>query len=225
MGCREAGPAQAKHELRGANEPAPVMRAPRQPTQDIFGADDRQRERARSAIERRADKDAAGLNEGTEGGEEGIAIGDVLDDFEREDDVKAFAGACQRLDIRNPIIDRQPTRQGVGAGGGDRGPAGIDAGDGETEPGHRLGHEAAATADVREAQAGERRERARITLKMREELAADEIDADGIYLVERPEAARLIPPARTLRGETVDILRVYAVADFSHLAEPAIAAE
>ena len=60
---------------------------------------------------------------------------------------------------------------------------------------------------------------------MREQVTADEIDAGGVYLVERPKAARWVPPARTLCGEPIDIFRVYGVAEFGHLAEPAIAAE
>ena len=46
---------------------------------------------------------------------------------------------------------------------------------------------------------------------------ADEIDAGGVYPVERPKAARWVPPVRTLRGEAIDILRVYGVAEFSHV--------
>src|SRR5881227_4042707 len=44
---RETGPAQAKHEFRGTNKALPIVRAARQPTEDIFGADDRQHKRAR----------------------------------------------------------------------------------------------------------------------------------------------------------------------------------
>jgi hypothetical protein len=51
---------------------------------------------------------------------------------------------------------------------------------------------------------------------MGEELASDEIDADGVYLVERPKAAPRIPPARRLRGEAIDIMPVYRIAEFSH---------
>jgi hypothetical protein len=51
---------------------------------------------------------------------------------------------------------------------------------------------------------------------MREHFAADEIDADGVYLVERPKAAPRVPPARRLRGEAIDIVPVYRVAEFGH---------
>src|SRR4051794_12913311 len=55
---------------------------------------------------------------------------------------------------------------------------------------------------------------------MSEEFASDEIDADGVYLVERPEAAPRVPPARRLRGEAIDIVPVYRVAEFSHAVRP-----
>src|SRR3954447_14688798 len=51
---------------------------------------------------------------------------------------------------------------------------------------------------------------------MSEEFASDEIDADGVYLVERPKAAPRVPPARRLRGEAIDIVPVYRVAEFTH---------
>jgi hypothetical protein len=51
---------------------------------------------------------------------------------------------------------------------------------------------------------------------MREQLAADESDAGWVHPVERPKAARRVPPARAVRGEAIDILGVYGVAEFSH---------
>ena len=51
---------------------------------------------------------------------------------------------------------------------------------------------------------------------MHEQLTADEIDAPGIYLVERSKAARRVPPARAVRGEAIKILGVYGVAELSH---------
>ena len=52
---------------------------------------------------------------------------------------------------------------------------------------------------------------------MREQLAADEIDAHGVYLMEWLKAAPRVPPARTLRGKPIDILLVYRVAEFTHI--------
>jgi hypothetical protein len=51
---------------------------------------------------------------------------------------------------------------------------------------------------------------------MREQLAADEIDADGIYSMERAKAAPRVPPARALRGKAIDIPTVYGVPEFIH---------
>ena len=57
---------------------------------------------------------------------------------------------------------------------------------------------------------------------MREQFAADEIEADGVYLVERPKAAPRVPPARRLRGEAIDVLPVYRSAEFTHAVGPCI---
>ena len=51
---------------------------------------------------------------------------------------------------------------------------------------------------------------------MGEGFAADEIEADGVYVMERPETAPRVPPARCLRGEAIDIVRVYRIAEFIH---------
>jgi hypothetical protein len=52
---------------------------------------------------------------------------------------------------------------------------------------------------------------------MREQLATDEIDANGVYLMERPKAAQWVPPVRALRAEPIDIFWVYRVAEFTHV--------
>ena len=65
----------------------------------------------------------------------------------------------------------------MGAGDRDRLRVGVDAGDREAEPRHRLGDEAAAAADIGEAEPGERGQRARIAGEMREQLVADELEA------------------------------------------------
>ena len=192
------------------------MGAARQPAEHVFGPDDRQRERPRSAVQGRADKGAARLDQGAQGGKELIEIGNVLDDLEGEDGIEALAGTRQRSDIRNAVIDREPARLGVVAGRGDRLRVGVDPGDPKAEPGHRLGDEAAAAADIGEAEAGEGGERAIVAAELREQLPADKIDADGVYAVERLKAAPCVPPVRTLRGEPSDVLRVYRIAEFMH---------
>ena len=66
------------------------MRAGGEPAQQMFGADDGEGEGLRGAVERGRDHEAAGLQQGCAIGEKAGGIGDVLYDFEGEDDVEAF---------------------------------------------------------------------------------------------------------------------------------------
>ena len=82
----------------------------------------------------------------------------MLKDFERENGVKALAGAGQRRDIGRAVIDRKAGRFGMGTRRGDRLRVGVDAVDGKAQPCHRLGDETAAAANIGKAEAGEGRE-------------------------------------------------------------------
>jgi hypothetical protein len=73
---------------------------------------------------------------------------------------------------------RAPARR-RGRGGADVALRGVDGGDLETQPGHRLGEQAAAAADVEQAQALERRAQRR-RAEARERLVADEGQADRV---------------------------------------------
>src|SRR5579862_1679200 len=101
----------------------------------------------------------------------------------------------------------------MGARNGNRLGAGVDTGDREPQPRHRLGDEAATAADIGEAEPGEGRQLVRVAAEMGDELAADEIDARRVHLMERAKAAVPVPPARALRSEPVDVVGVYGVAD------------
>ena len=212
----QPGAAQAEHEFRRTHELPPIMRAGRQPAKHILGADNRQREGARGAVQRRADKRAAGLEERSETREERRTIGDVLDDFQRQYNVEPLGAADQRSDIADPVIDHETARRGMLARNGNGAGIGVDAGNRETEPGHRLGNKAAAAADIGEAEPGKRRERGRVAAKMRDQLAADEIEARGIYLMERTKAAARIPPARAVPSKPINVPRVHGAAEIAH---------
>src|SRR5262245_30004060 len=77
LGDAESVAAQTVIELLGRDELAPVVRATRQPSQDIFGADDGLDERAYGAIERADHEDAAGCGQTRQRGEERRQIGNV----------------------------------------------------------------------------------------------------------------------------------------------------
>src|SRR6202043_1389638 len=150
--------------------------------------------------------------------EERLAIGDVLDDFEGEGDVEALARGGDLLDAGGTVVDGKSPGLGVGAGDFDRRPGGVDTGHGKAEPGHRLGHEAAATADVDQPQTLEGPHGFGVAAKGREQLPADEIETGGVYPMKGAKAALGVPPGRALRGEAIDVARVYGVAEFTHAA-------
>ena len=143
------------------------MRAARQPAQQVLGADDCQRKRLRGAVQGGADKDPARPDQGAERGEERFAIGDVLDDFERQGDVETLAGGADLFDAGGAVVDLQTARLGMGAGDIDRRGIGVDPRYGKAEPGHRLGDKTAAAADVEQPQAVERPQRAGIAAEGR----------------------------------------------------------
>ena len=142
----------------------------------------------------------------------------MLDDFQRERDVETFPAASQRFNVGDAVIDREPARLGMGTGDVDRCRAGVDAGHGEAEPRHRLGDQPPAAADIDQREAIERPQSESITAEGRQQLAADEIEAGGVYPMEGAEAALRVPPARALRGEAIDVRPVYRVAEFIHTA-------
>ncbi len=136
------------------------MGAARQPAQNIFGADDRQRKALERAIERRDEQQPARLDHLGRNRDEQADIGDVLDHFHGKDDVEAFAGLRQRLGAGVAVIDRKPGLRSVLVRDGDIAAGRIGADDRGAEPRQRLGQNAAAAADVEHAQAGEAVERA-----------------------------------------------------------------
>ncbi len=68
------------------------MRAARQPAETYSAPTIASAKSARVRFSVAPIKAPPGLTSAAERGEEGVAIGDVLDDFEREDDVEALAG-------------------------------------------------------------------------------------------------------------------------------------
>ena len=73
----------------------------------------------------------------------------------------------------------------------------VDAGDIGAALGHGLGQDAAATADIHQAFAGDRR------------MFVDVVGAQRVDVVQRFEFTAAIPPARGQRLEFGDFLRVY----------------
>ena len=82
---------------------------------------------------------------------------------------------------------------------------GIGADDLGAEPRHRLAQQAAAAADVEEAQPLERPRRVRIAAETRGDLVADIGQAHRIELVQRTELAVRVPPFGGQRGKALDL--------------------
>ena len=87
----------------------------------------------------------------------------------------------------------------------------VDPGDVETQARHGLGDQAAAAADVQQAQPAERRRPFRVAAEMGGEAVADEPDPLRIELMQGPEGARRVPPAVRHFGELGDFLRGYGL--------------
>jgi hypothetical protein len=207
---------QPENELRRTQEFAPIMGTARQPAENIFGADDRQRKGACAAIDRRANEGTAGSDESADGGEKSCGIGDMLDHLERQHRVESGAAFRQRFGGSGAVVDRQPARFGMAAGGGDRRRAGIDAGHSETEARHRLCYESAATADIDQIEALERTQGSGIAAEMPAQLGTDEGEADGIEAVQRAETARGIPPVFGCAGKATDLFGIDRDARHTH---------
>ena len=124
-------------EFVGGDELVPLMGAARQPAQDVFGADDRQRKALPIAVYGRYHHQPAGLEHRGAAIEEHADVGDMFDYLHRQHDVEAFAH-IHLLDAGAAIIDRQVPLVGVQPGGSDIGGGGIDADHLRAEPGQRL---------------------------------------------------------------------------------------
>ena len=169
------------------------MRAARQPAEHVFGADDRQREGSRRAVQRRADQHAARLAPArASAARNAIAVGDVLDDLERQHGVEplAFGGEPalggrrrgSRWRARSPRHGRG--RRAIASR------AGVDAGHARS----RAAPSARATSPPpqpisAEAQPVERRSERGSRPKCASNSRADEVEADRVELVQRPKAA------------------------------------
>src|SRR5579872_3728149 len=212
----KAPPTQTRGEFGGSQEPVPAMSAAGEPAQHIFGTEDREKEAFWRAIERRGDERAARPHERCSGAEERIDVGNVLDDLERKNGIEPLAACGQLLGAGLAIIDLQIGAAGVCTGDCDVGLRGVDAGHGRTEAPQWLGDQAAAAADVEDAQAVERSEGPRIAAEMRHESLADEAEARRIEPMQRRHRASGIPPSLRERGEPLDFRRVDAGRRVAH---------
>jgi len=95
------------------------VRAARQPTEHILGADDGQRPGLEGAVQGREHGNAAGFHQTRALAHELGDVGHVLDYLETGDDVERRAFGGEVFDARGAIVDGEALRLGVALGNGD----------------------------------------------------------------------------------------------------------
>ena len=118
----------------------------------------------------------------------------MLDDFEQQHDVVALAFRRDRLGGRRLIFDVEMCGAGMGSCRLDGFGSGIDAGHVAAQSPEWLADEAAAAANIEQAQAGEAPRGFRIAGEVFADLVADIREPDWIDAVQRPERAVCVPP-------------------------------
>ena len=98
----------------------------------------------------------------------------MLDCLERQHGIEAPLFLQQIFRRRFAVIDGETGILGMAARHRDRPRVGIDSGDGKSQPGQRLGDDAAAASDIEQRQPGKRPDPARIAAEMRRQMIADE---------------------------------------------------
>ncbi len=140
----------------------------------------------------------------------------MLHDFQRQDDVEAFAARRQGLGAGAAVIDPQPGFGGVGPGHADIAFRRVSPQHAGAQPGHRLGHQAAAAADIQQPQARKRRIRRDVAAEMGGDPVADETQSHGIEFVQGAKLALRVPPFRCHGGKTLDFGGVDAGGGLAH---------
>lgn len=195
---------QRRIELQRLHELRPIMRAPRQPTEHVLGADDREREGLGGPVDRGDEHQPGGLQHRGAAREEQIQVRDMLDHFHVEDGVEPLAGSGERLGRRRAIVDGKPLLLRMDARGIDVLRRRVGAQHLEPESRHRLAEQTPAAADVEQPEAGERLHALGIAPEMRRGLIADKPQPDRVELVQNPEFAVRIPPFGRQRRKARD---------------------
>ena len=203
-------------ELGRGEEGAPAVGAAGQPAQQVLRTDDGGEEARQRAAERGEDDEAAGAGGLGQGSQEERQVGDVLDHLEGQHEVETMAAVGHRLQGRGLVGDLEPGLLGMGLGDLDQLGRGVDAGDPGTETGEGLGHEAAAAADVEDAQPRQRLPDSGRAAQMAAGLVADIGDADRPHPVQGRHRPGSVPPALGQGREALDLARV----DLLHRLQP-----
>jgi hypothetical protein len=182
--------------------------AERQPAQDELGADDGERVSFERAVQSRQHHDAARLHQKRNKLEEGRHIGHVLDNFKQQHRIEAAALRGNFLCGRGSVVDCKPRAFGVSLGGLDVLRRGIDTGDRGAEPGHGLGHQPSAAADIEDRKACEARWSLGIATELFAELVADIGEPHRIDAMQRPERSFGVPPVACELGKPRNLVPI-----------------
>jgi hypothetical protein len=205
----EPGGAPAARQFRGADQAGVLVRAGRQQPHQVLGADDREGKGPQAAVQRRADHVAARPHQLCECSHDRGRIRHVLEQFETGHQViGAGLYRGEFLGAREPVVDVQSAVLGMQSRDFEGCRREVDAGDAGTAADHAFGQQAATAADVEYAAAGQ------------SGAGLEVVEPRGIHLVQRPELAGRVPPARRGGVETGDFRRI-GIACRSHLRRPA----
>ena len=180
------------------------------PFQEPFGGADGEGSGFGRAVDRGQDQEAAGPDQGGDGLEEAADVGDVLDDFKRDDEIGGFGAAGGHgLDAVDGESGWEALRCGLRLRRADGFRAGVNAGDGGAQPGEGQGRQTAAAADVVGGQALQGRAPGGL-LEVPQGGVADESHADRAHAVQGRESPIGGPPVCGHGGELRQLGGVYA---------------
>jgi hypothetical protein len=189
--------AQPARQFGRADELRVAMRAAWQQAHHVLGADDRERERLRRAIERRDEQASARHEQGGAGAQHRGRIGHVFEHLHAGDHVEARGlRGRERFGADLAIVHREAGFEQVQPRDLEQGWGKIDRGDLRALARQRLRQQSAAAADVERARAAQRGP------------LADVGQAYRIQVVQRTRIAVRIPPARSECSELLDLGRV-----------------
>jgi hypothetical protein len=195
---RKPGGLRPGRKLRRPDELLVGVRARRQQSQDVLGADDGESIGARRAIDRGQEHVAARSHHLCERVDDGRRIRDVLEHFHARDDVvgrcmrgRVLFGGLEQVGQRDAGVERVQSRHREQVAGH------VEAHDARALACHRFGEQSAAAADVEHIE------------PCKSGGTLDVVEPDRVQVVQRAHLALRVPPAAGGRLEARDLGRVH----------------
>ncbi len=181
------------------------MGAAGQPAQHVFGPHDRKRKALERAVEGCGDHEPAGPDHIGATAHEQAHVGDVLDHFHGQHHIKTFAGAGESLGGCDPVVDRKAATLRVQLRSLDVVRRRIGPHHPGAEPRQRLAQNAAAAADIENADAIEARRMAGVATELPAHRIPDIGEPDWIELMQHRHLSARVPPFPGEPGKAVDL--------------------